>query len=197
MKAVVLDLPDHWLAERERSPWSRRDEMWEGVLHMAPPPSFGHQNFAAALLTFLHGRWARPAGCQVVGEVAVAPPGQADWRKNYRVPDLTLLTPDRFGMNRDSHLAGAPAVVVEIRSPGDETDEKLAFYATLGVPEVWIFDRDTKAMELRILDGAAYRLLVPDAAGWLTSRITGVRFHPSGTGTIAVESGGVAETLPG
>ena len=197
MKAVVLELPDHWLAERERTPWSRRDEMWEGVLHMAPAPSNMHQDFAYKLYAFLLYHWARPTGGRVHGEVNLAAVGEPDWRQNYRIPDLTLLTPDRFGVNRDSHLAGAPAVVVEIRSPGDETDEKLAFYAALGVPEVWVFDRDTKAVELRALAGADYALIVADAAGWLASRVSGVRFRPTGARSVEVEANGVTERLPG
>ena len=47
-------------------------------------------------------------------------------------------------VDRDAYLEGGPTVVVEIRSPGDETMEKLPFYAQLGVPEVWIVDRDTQ-----------------------------------------------------
>lgn len=197
MKAVVLELPEHWLAERERTPESHRDEMWEGVLHMAPAPNITHQNFGGRLYAFLLYNWARPTGGEVYGEVNVSPPGEQDWRKNYRIPDLTLVTVDRFGINRESHLAGAPAVVVEIRSPGDETDDKLAFYAALGVPEVWVFDRDTKAVELRALGGAAYALIGADSAGWFVSLVTGVRFRPTGAGSVAVEANGAAELLPG
>ena len=197
MKAVVLELPDHWLAERERTPGAHRDEVWDGVLHMAPAPNNLHQDFAYQLYAFLLVHWARPTGGQVYGEVNLAPPGEADWRRNYRIPDLTLLTRDRFGINRQSHFAGAPAAVVEVRSPGDETGEKLAFYAALGVPEVWVFDRDTKATELRALAGADYRLLGPDAAGWLASPITGVRFRPDGRGAVEAVANGVAERLPG
>ncbi len=197
MKAVVLDLPDHWRVERERTPGSHRDEVWDGVLHMSPSPMFRHQDFAAALLVFLRTHWAKPTGGAVVGEFSVAPPGQADWRQNYRVPDLVVLTPDRFPLNKSSHLAGPPAVAIEIRSPGDETDEKLAFYADLGVPEVWVFDRDTRAVELRALEANGYRLLKPDAGGWVVSRVTGVRFRPAGPEAITAELNGVTETLPG
>lgn len=197
MKAVVLELPEHWLAEREQTPGSHRDEMWEGVLHMAPPPNITHRSLAGTLYAFLLYNWARPGGHTVFGEVALSPPGDADWRQNYRVPDLTLVTHDRMPIVRGSHLAGAPAVVVEIRSRGDETDDKLAFYAALGVPEVWVFDRDTKAVELRALGGAAYSLIGADSAGWFVSRVTGVRFRPTGAGSVAVEANGAAELLPG
>ncbi len=197
MRAVVLELPDRWRAERERMPESHRDEMWSGVLHMSPPPNFTHQDFAGQLYFFLRMHWALPNGNQVVGEVGVSPPGEPDWRENYRVPDLTLFTPDRAGINRDSHLAGAPTVVVEIRSRGDETYEKLGFYAALGVPEVWVFDRDTKAVELHLLAAGGYAVQTPDVAGWYASPATGVAFRQERAGRIWARIGAAAEELPG
>lgn len=197
MKAVVLEMPDHWLAERERMPESHRDEMWEGVLHMAPAPNNGHQNFAGQLYAFLLYNWARPTGGRAYGEVNVSPPGEPDWRQNYRIPDLTLLAPDRFGIDAGSHMAGAPTVVVEIRSRGDETYEKLAFYAALGVPEAWVFDRDTRSVELRVLAAGGYELVTPDADGWHSSAATGVAFRPTGNATVWAWAGEVLEELPG
>jgi Uma2 family endonuclease len=60
----------------------------------------------------------------------VAPPG--GWPDNHRIPDLVLLTPARFAIDRNEYFEGAPDVVVEIRSPGDESYEKRDFYAALG-----------------------------------------------------------------
>ncbi len=197
MRAVVLELPDHWRAERERMPESHRDEMWDGVLHMAPAPNVMHQDFAGQLYFFLRLHWAIPNGCRVLGEVNVSLPGEPDWRGNYRVPDLTLLTSDRAGINRGSHLAGAPLVVIEIRSPGDETDEKLGFYAALGVPEVWVFDRDTRQVELYMRAAGGYTLQAPDAGGWHASPATGVAFRPTGAGTVWARLGEASEELPG
>ena len=58
-------------------------------------------------------------------------------------------------------------MVVEIRSPGDETMEKLPFYAQLGVPEVWIIDRDTKVPELYVLRAGRYENSA--GGGWLAA----------------------------
>lgn len=197
MKAVMIEMPERWLAERERTPGSHRDEMWDGVLHMVPTPNVMHQDFAGHLYAFLLYNWGRPGGGRAYGEVNVSPPGERDWRQNYRVPDLTLLGPDRFGIDAGSHMAGAPTVVVEIRSPGDETYEKLAFYAALGVPEVWVFDRDTRAVEVRVLAGGGYELATPDADGWHPSAATGVAFRPTGSATVWARAGAVSEELPG
>lgn len=91
------------------------------------------------------------------------------WTHNYRIPDLVLLDPNRRHIDKDKYMAGAPLVVVEIRSPGDETYEKFDFYAGLGVPEVWLFDRDTKEPEVYELRDGSYRRRVADADGWLRS----------------------------
>jgi hypothetical protein len=39
MRAVVLEMDERALNERERLGLDRRDEMREGVLHLVPPPS--------------------------------------------------------------------------------------------------------------------------------------------------------------
>ena len=67
------------------------------------------------------------------------------WPHDYRIPDIVLLTPDRFQIDHDEYYDGAPTVVIEIRSRGDETWDKMEFYAGIGVPEVWVVDRDTRA----------------------------------------------------
>ena len=57
-------------------------------------------------------------------------------------------------------LEGPPTVVIEIRSPDDETLEKLPFYAKLGVPEVWVIDRDSRAVEIEPTRYIGYNSLV-------------------------------------
>lgn len=200
MKAVVNEMPARWIVERKNSEVAQRDEMWEGVLHMPPIAHVAHQNFGGQLYAYLRYRWAKPRGWQVYPEINLAPADEPDWTTNYRIPDLTLLSPDRFGIDRGTHFAGAPLVVVEIKSPGDETFEKLPFYAALGVPEVWVFDRDTKAVELRTLTaGPAYTLLDPDADGWVRSPASGVQFRPVPGNKVRVRIGeddATGEDLP-
>jgi len=85
-------------------------------------------------------------------------------------------------------------VVVEIRSPGDETDEKMPFYAKLGVPEVWVIDRDSKAPELHVLDEGGYVLQQADEDGWLHSPATGVRLRGEAQQKLAVQIGDDSST---
>ena len=91
-------------------------------------------------------------------------------------------------------------MVVEIRSPGDESYEKLPFHAGLGVPEVWIIHRDTKVPEIRVMnEDGEYELLPPDPAGWHISPSTGLQMRDTPAGKLRIRAGsddGTATELP-
>jgi Uma2 family endonuclease len=169
------EVPGHIIQWRKRTGADHWDEMWEGVLHMPPTPSRTHQELEGALERWLWVHWARPGGNKVYHQINVASPG--GWPDDYRIPDLVLLTPDRFHIDCDQYFDGAPTVVIEIRSRGDESVEKLPFYAKIGVPEVWIIARDTKAPEIHVLRGRRYEPQTPGEDGWLSSRATGVQLR--------------------
>jgi Uma2 family endonuclease len=184
MKAVMAEVPEFVLQWRKRTGAEKWDEMWEGVLHMVPAPDFSHQIFIGRLETWFNVHWIRPGGYLVCHDVNLAPKG--GWPHNYRIPDLVIITPNSRIINHDVYIEGGPTAVVEIQSPNDESLEKLSFYAELGVAEVWIFNRDTKAPKLLILEAGAYRDQTTDVEGWLDSAGAGVRFrrHPANKLTI-------------
>ncbi len=131
--------------------------------------------------------WARPRGAKVYHQINVASVG--GWPHDYRIPDLVLLAADRFGIDHDEYFEGPPTVVVEIHSPGDEAYEKMPFYAKLGVPEMWIIDRDTKVPEVYVLEGTDYGKQASDAEGWIHSAATGVRLRAETGPKLAVQAG--------
>ncbi len=177
MRAVMPSVPEDLLEWRRRTGASRFDEVWDGVLHMVPTPNRDHQDLEGALETWLRTFWASAHGGRVYHQINLTRGDRVgDWQTDYRILDLVLLTPDRFHIDHNAFFAGPPAAVVEIRSPEDETDEKLPFYAAVGVPEVWIVDRDTRAPELHALRAHGYERLAPDADGWLHSA-TGVQLR--------------------
>jgi len=153
MRAAMSVVPAEILAWRKRTGADRWDEMWEGVLHMPPAPNRDHQDLEWNLEFYLRMHWARPHQARVYHQINVAVPG--GWPHNYRIPDLVLLKPERFSIDHNEYFEGAPDVVIEISSPGDESYDKLPFYAELGVPEVWIINRDSKMPELYQLQGDA------------------------------------------
>ena len=136
MKAVIAEMPVRWQRERANAEVAQWDEVWDGVLHMPPMPARKHQNIELRLSIFLFQNGACETGGRVNQQVNLTTADdEPEWTKNYRIPDIVLLSPDRFGIEREEYMAGAPLVVVEIRSPGDETDEKMAFYLGLGCPK--------------------------------------------------------------
>jgi Uma2 family endonuclease len=199
MKAVAPAAPSDVTAWRKHIGADRWDEMWDGVLHMPPPPNLEHQDLGGALEAYLRFHWAPKHGAKVYHEVAVAPPG-GGWSKNYRAPDLVLLLPQSFGLKRGEYIEGALDVAVEIHSPGDEAYEKLSFYAQLGVPEVWIIHRDTKEPEIHVLKRGRYKKQAVRADGWLRSPGTGIEMRVGRPGKLAVRLAGdeaSRQELPG
>jgi Uma2 family endonuclease len=173
VKGVLCDVPQSLLDERRRTGADRWDEMWDGVLHMTPSPSREHQDFQDELRSWIRTHWARPFGNRVHRELNLCLPG--GWPNDFRIPDLLLLDPPRFHIDKDTYFDGAPLVVIEIHSPGDETYEKFDFYAELGVPEVWIIHRDTRKPQLFALKDAGYDPVPANEEGWLISLATDIR----------------------
>jgi len=189
MKAVMLEVPEQILDERRKwgaDPW---DELWDGVLHLVPLPAIEHQELEAALMTWLRTHWEKASGGKVYHQVAVALPGTV-WTENYRLPDVVLLAPSRLQIVRRTHLEGAPTVAVEIRSPGDESYEKLTFYAQVGVQEVWIIDRDTKMPQLYVLAGEGYHEQEVTADQWIRSQATDIELRAAASSKLGVRLAG-------
>ena len=136
------------LERRRRLGQDRFDEVWDGVLHMNPAPSGTHARIEAQLLAMLHGP-AAAAGLTVVGQFNLG----AD-EHDYRVPD--------GGLHRDFTdrvFYSTAALVIEIVSPGDETWEKLDFYAARGVEELLIVDPQEQMVSWMGLDAGEYKHL--------------------------------------
>jgi Uma2 family endonuclease len=109
------------------------------------------------------------------------------WPNNYRIPDLVLLATDCAAKNCGECLEGPPTVVIEIHSPGDEALEKLPFYARLGVPEVWVIDRDSRAVEIYALHAGVQERIAPALDGWLHSSATGIQLRRERDGKLAIK----------
>jgi Uma2 family endonuclease len=176
MRAILVHVSDEQLAHRRSLGLDRWDEMWEGVLHMTPAPNVEHQRILDELIAFLRPLLKRRArGTLVSGINVFREGGRSD---DYRIPDLTFVSAGRERVLHDDGVRGeGPDAVVEIRSPEDETYEKLPFYAGLGVAEVIVVHRDSKAPELYRLAGAQYVAVQEDPGGWLRSERLGVRLR--------------------
>ena len=157
--------------------------MWEGELHMVPPPSFCPQEregaLAAALLPV-----ARAGGLRLA-----TAPGLYAGDESWRVPELAVARPHQVVPRG---IEGGAVLVVEIRSPGDETDAKVPFCGRFGVEELLVVDRDTAAVELLRLDDGALRPAAAARDAWVTSSLAvGFRQAPGNVLEVRLPDGTV------
>jgi Uma2 family endonuclease len=186
MRAVMQEVPEGWLEERSRKGLDLLDEMWEGVLHIVPTPSYWHQKIGTQLVAFLEPRLA-DRGIEVLYETGVHRPGTQG--RDYRVPDLVFLPLDRRDLVTERGIEGGPAAVLEIRSPDDETYDKFDFWSELGVQEIIVVEPDTRRVELFRLAGTRYLATSADDRGRLHARSIEVRFSTIDGPRLRVECG--------
>jgi Uma2 family endonuclease len=150
MPTVVLDPPPVELEElierRRRLGQDRRDEMWDGVLHMNPVPSLPHSTLVVRLAMLLDAP-ARAAGLTVSAEFNLG-----EHESQYRIPDLGL----HRGLPAGVWVPTA-AIAVEILSAGDETWDKLPYYAERGVEELVVVDPRARSVRWLALAAGEYR----------------------------------------
>jgi Uma2 family endonuclease len=137
---------EEFLERRKRLGQDRRDEVWEGVLHVVPGPSHRHSTLGAQVKALLREP-ATAAGLEVTDDFNVG-----DSNNNFRVPDGGLHRPGAAEMWHPT-----AALVLEILSPEDDTWKKLPFYAAHNVDELLILDPDTREVHWLGLTDGEYR----------------------------------------
>ncbi len=147
MKMLVLEplVSERMIAERKRLGIDKYDEVWNGVYVMPPLANNAHQRIVMDCCLILS---------EVLGPSATVLPGANvsdrgdDWKQNYRCPDVVVVLDGGQAIDCDTHWLGGPDFLIEIMSPGDDTLEKLPFYAAIGVREVLVVERDTREAQL-------------------------------------------------
>lgn len=145
MRTLILDPAsaglDELLERRRQAGADRLDEVWEGVLHMVPAPSGAHAELewqlAALLRPLAMARALTASGQFNLGES----------EDDFRVPDGGLHRVRPHGVWQLT-----AALVVEIISAGDESWEKLPFYAKHQVDELLIVDPAERAVHWLALE---------------------------------------------
>lgn len=151
MSTVVLEQATPELEalkeRRRRAGLDRLDEVWQGVLHMVPAPSYEHAVIAQQLAVLLDGPARSDGLVPAMGEFNL---GESE--RDFRVPDGGLFRPGARGIWQST-----AALVVEIVSPEDESWEKLPFYAAHGVDELLIVDPQERSVHWLGLAEGEYR----------------------------------------
>lgn len=133
--ADLLDLPDD----------GKRYELLGGELVVSPAPTPRHQRVVVNGTVFL--RRAEDAG---YGFVYVAPIYVVFDEEHTTEPDLLFIRPDQLAIVRDDAIHGAPALIIEVLSPGSRRRDlrvKLQLYGRFGVPHYWIADPGPRTLQ--------------------------------------------------
>jgi hypothetical protein len=149
MATLLLDPPpvefQALLERRKRLDQDRHDEIWEGVYHMAPAARTADADIQQQLAVLLYTP-ARQAGLYplLAGEFNIGEP------ENFRVPGGGLLR-----SRENAVWLATAALAVEIVSPGDESWQKLPFYAAHNVEELLIVDPVKRSIDWLALTSRA------------------------------------------
>jgi Uma2 family endonuclease len=154
MPVMILDpfLEQRIRAERHNTETSQYDEVWEGVLVVAPLPNIDHQTLVLDLGSIFKLIVNVKAGDRVLPGTNVSD-RDTDWLSNYREPDVAVYLASNPAKNKVTHWVGGPDLAVEIVSPGENPHDKLDFYASVNTRELLIVDRDPWNLELHQLQG--------------------------------------------
>ena len=119
---------------------ARRHELIDGEHYVTPSPSTRHQRLVLRLSVAL-ATWVDRH--PTAGEVFVAPFDVVFTPFDVVEPDLLFVAADQREIVTEQHVRGAPALVVEVLSPGTRrVDEQVKhrLFQREGVREYWLVD---------------------------------------------------------
>jgi Uma2 family endonuclease len=125
----------------------QRHELIDGEHYVTPSPATVHQRLVTDLVIEL-GTYLR---AQRLGQVFAAPFDVVLSVHDVVEPDLLVVLDEQLDVLTAQHVRGAPAIVIEILSPGTRArDETLKrdLYARAGVREYWMVDPDARAIRV-------------------------------------------------
>ena len=142
-------------ADYQKWPDEERWEILDGEAYMmSPAPTTRHQAILGALarefLNYFHNKkcttFLSPIDIKLSDEDIVQ-------------PDIVVVCDNK--QIKETHIEGAPALVVEIVSPSSAVHDrmrKMRLYAESGVKEYWIVTPFPSMVEIFLLDGKNYRM---------------------------------------
>jgi Uma2 family endonuclease len=167
------------IRERKRKGIDLYDEVWDGMYVMPSMPGNAHQKLLDDLGDILTEVVKRgKMGDKYQG--ANVSDRRKGWEYNYRVPDMVVVLRNSRAIDCGTHFCGGPDFLVEIQSPGDDTEEKVPFYGQIGVRELLITHRDKRTLRLLRLEGEELVLVKPsplDGKEWLVSAVLPLAFR--------------------
>jgi Uma2 family endonuclease len=178
MRILDPEVMDELIHFRKKRGIDRKDEVWDGVYVIMPDPTIEHQRLVKRLTSIL----IRVVDDERRGETF---PGtnvsdrRRGWEKNFRAPDVVVVLAGGRAQDCNTHWLGGPDLLVEIESPGDETDAKIPFYGDIGVRELLVIHRDSRQLRLYRNDGTSLAPVEPRESrgkSWFVGEVVPLAF---------------------
>ncbi len=166
------------LDQRRASGNDRWDEVWDGVYILMPNPNVEHQDIATSWSAIFKIVVDWPGLGKAYQGVNVSDRAE-DWKKNYQCPDVAVYLSGNPAVAKNAYWLGGPDFAIEIISPDDRAREKFDFYASVGVRELLLIDRDPWSLELFGRRGTDWSLSgrsTPEDPQILSSETLPIRF---------------------
>jgi Uma2 family endonuclease len=176
------DLCRDYIQQRQELGIDKYDEVWEGVYIVPPLANIPHQNLAAALVYIFYHVITTEGQGSVYGGANVSD-RRFGWEHRFRAPDVVVVLKNSQAVDCNTHWMGGPDFLVEIQSPGDETEQKIPFYSQIKVRELLIIQRDTRQLRLYRHDGQQLIQVGPTSlqgGKWLVSTVVPLAFRRRG-----------------
>lgn len=140
----------------------KRYEVIDGELIVTRAPRWSHQQATGRIFNALD-TWSQASG---LGGAAINP-GIIFTDEDNIIPDVVWASTKRLNLLLDEaeHLTGAPELVVEVLSPGEQNvlrdrQLKLKLYSQQGVQEYWIVDNDLRQVQVYRRNQAVLTLVI-------------------------------------
>ncbi|HEX4592190.1 MAG TPA: Uma2 family endonuclease [Gemmataceae bacterium] len=179
MRIIDEGFLEDLIQARRKNESDAHDELWNGVYVVSPLANNDHQDLICDLIAILRevikltGRGRVQPGANVSDRTG------EEWMENFRVPDVVVAL---NGGRAVEHWEGGPDFLVDVQSPGDETDAKIPFCGRIGIRELLIIHRDKRRLRLFRNDGTELLRVEPDAKKWLTSAVVPPAFRRTTAG---------------
>jgi Uma2 family endonuclease len=151
-----------------------REEVVRGEIHFMPPTRLPHAEIIQRFISRLTAQVDEKDVCILgsnFGLIISRDP------LTCRSPDVALFWRKDMVI-QDGLCHSAPDLVVEVLSPSENRrrkEEKMADYASIGVPEAWLFSPQAETVEVRLLkDGKLQRVAILAEGTLQPTRFPGV-----------------------
>jgi Uma2 family endonuclease len=156
------------------------EEVVNGEIRIMPPAKWKHALTVDRLHSALKDQLDRDKVGVITGSFGLVIRKQP---LTFRAPDVAVFEFSTV-VEQDGYIHSAPQLVVEVLSPANtkrNVKAKLADYASLGVPEVWVVSPEDHQVEVFYLEDGSFHSSQPLTEGDLKPRrFPGVQIDISG-----------------